>query len=125
MDFVVNPVTADLSRMTTKMSAATPCAGLLDESLGRSKPNKLTQFVSVALVAASSLLSPHPARRFTKVVNVLLPSVTIDHLQACVSIAYDKWDDVVCSQMAESGLELSTRRASICASLFRDFTERF
>ena len=48
-------------------------------------------------------------KRKVKMVSLLLPTTCLDRLQTLLSIAFDKWDTVLCSNIRTTGLEFSTR----------------
>ena len=106
---VINPVTVDLMSLTSKMVGSTPCAAVRHKD-DNGQAISLAQFVCVGMVAGSSLQRMTNGTRNAKVVTLLLPTVALDHLQASLSVCFDKWDDTLCSQITEKGLEFGTRR---------------
>ena len=103
--WLINPVRVDLYSLTSTLIGSTPCAAV------RTTPaeTELAQFMMIGMVAESSLqkLLAHP--RNLKMIRLLLPTVALDHFQACVSIAFDKWDAEIRSQIDTSGIEFTTR----------------
>ena len=95
--------------LTTIMEGQNPCATIRDE---RTNSNRayLAQFVTVALVARSSLLRTTPDKRDAKAIQLLLPSLVLDNVQTCLSLAFGCTDVPMCSQIMPEGMEFTTRR---------------
>ena len=107
--FLVNPVLVPLNALTSKLVGSTPCAGLLAEGAAPTAP-VLAQFVSVGMVNVSALRRAIGGNRPWKAVSVLLPCIALNHLQTCLNVAFDKWDDPLCGNISDRGLDFTARR---------------
>ena len=96
-------------KLTSKMVGNTPCAAIRHD-IDAVPSAALAQFVCLGLAAGSSLQRVTNGARNAKVVTLLLPTIVLDHLQACLSVCFDKWDETLCSQITDKGLEFATRR---------------
>ena len=115
MGFLVNPVQVPFNSLSSMLVNSSPAA-----SVASLHGPVLAQFVSVAMISMSSLRSRVGNNRPWKAVSVLLPCVALDHLQTCFGVAFDKWDDPMCGNISDKGLDVSckreyeTKRVSLC-----------